>query len=105
MRVWIVSFIVLFGAAEFFQWFRQVSLPLPAFILGGAFLAVASNYNKLSNLSFHPDYDEEPKDSQPAVSPVGAAQKVVPPGSQPVQPSQPAPSISFTIRKPFHPED
>ncbi|MBK1987149.1 hypothetical protein A0J48_006290 [Sphaerospermopsis aphanizomenoides BCCUSP55] len=47
MRVWLVCFFVLFALAQFFDWVKEVSLPLPVYILGGAFLAVASNYDKI----------------------------------------------------------
>ena len=47
MRVWIACFVVLFAIAQLFDWIQQFSLPLPICILGGAFLAVASNYEKL----------------------------------------------------------
>jgi hypothetical protein len=47
MRVWLACFFVLFALAEFFDWIKGLSLPLPIYILGGAFLAVASNYDKI----------------------------------------------------------
>ncbi|MEA5579428.1 hypothetical protein [Anabaena sp. UHCC 0451] len=47
MNVWLVCFFVLFALAEFFDWVKELSLPLPIYILGGAFLAVASNYDKI----------------------------------------------------------
>lgn len=47
MRVWFICFVVLFALAQLFDWVQQFSLPLPIYILGGAFLAVASNYEKL----------------------------------------------------------
>ena len=47
MAFWIVCFFVLFALAELFDWVKQISLPLPAYIIGGAFLAIASNYNKI----------------------------------------------------------
>ncbi len=47
MRVWLACFFVLFALAELFDWLKELSLPLPIYILGGAFLAVASNYNRL----------------------------------------------------------
>ncbi len=47
MRVWLACFLVLFALAQLFDWVKQFSLPLPIYILGGAFLAVASNYEKL----------------------------------------------------------
>lgn len=46
MRVLIACFFVLFALAELFEWIQQLSLPMPIYILGGAFLAIASNYNK-----------------------------------------------------------
>ncbi len=47
MKVWLVSFFVLFAGAELFKWFQGVSVPLPIYVLGGAFLAVASNHDKI----------------------------------------------------------
>ncbi|QLE49574.1 hypothetical protein FD724_16735 [Nostoc sp. C057] len=47
MRVWLACFLVLFALAEFFDWLQEFNLPLPIYILGGAFLAVASNYDKI----------------------------------------------------------
>jgi hypothetical protein len=47
MKVWLGCFLVLFAVAELFDWVKDLSLPLPIYILGGAFLAVASNYNRL----------------------------------------------------------
>ncbi|MEA5566721.1 MULTISPECIES: hypothetical protein [unclassified Anabaena] len=47
MRVWLACFLVLFALAELFDWLKGLSLPLPIYILGGAFLAVASNYEKI----------------------------------------------------------
>jgi hypothetical protein len=47
MRVWFVCFLLLFVLAELFDWVKDFTLPLPIYILGGAFLAVVSNYDKL----------------------------------------------------------
>jgi hypothetical protein len=49
MRVWLICFFMLFALAEFFKWLRgfSVPVPLPIYILGGVFLAVASNYDKI----------------------------------------------------------
>ncbi len=55
MKVWIGLFVALFGLAELFQWFRHFALPLPIFILGGAFLAIASNSDKRTGLPFLSD--------------------------------------------------
>lgn len=47
IRIWFICFVVLFALSQLFDWVQQLSLPLPIYILGGAFLAVASNYAKL----------------------------------------------------------
>jgi hypothetical protein len=52
MRVWLVCVFILFALAQFFDWVKEVSLPLPIYILGGAFLAVASNYDKIVGAYF-----------------------------------------------------
>ena len=79
MRVWLACFLVLFALAELFDWVKGFSLPLPIYILGGAFLAIASNYNKLFASYFsHTPSEQLHIDSQ----------------------SQSTPSISFTIPRP-----
>jgi hypothetical protein len=60
MRFWITSFLVLFGMAELFQWVKHFTVPLPMFILGGAILAIASNYNKLVSWPFEDSAAEPP---------------------------------------------
>ncbi len=52
MRVWIAIFFVLFAFGEFYQWIKHFTLPLPIYILGGAFLAIASNYHYVSHSLF-----------------------------------------------------
>ena len=49
MKVWIISVLVLFGMVEMYQWMKHFTLPLPVFILGGALLAIASNYRKYTS--------------------------------------------------------
>lgn len=58
MRVWIASFLVLFGTAEVYQWVEHFTLPLPIYILGGAFLAIASNYKRVFGVSWTGGLDE-----------------------------------------------
>lgn len=103
MKVWITCFIVLFGASELFQWFRQFSLPLPVFILGGAFLAIASNYDKLTNLPFHPDYEEP--ESTPKETPTVPPPQVNQAPQSPIVIKRIINPVSFEIRKPFRPGD
>ena len=46
MRVWIATFALLFALAELYEWAKEFISPVPIYILGGAFLAIASNYEK-----------------------------------------------------------
>nr|WP_290222334.1 hypothetical protein [Trichocoleus desertorum] len=56
MKIWATTFVVLFGLVELYQWVQHfnwtITLPLPVFILGGAALAIASNYDKRTGLPF-----------------------------------------------------
>lgn len=91
MRVWLACFLVLFGLSELFQWMKQISLPLPVFILGGAFLAIASNYDKRAGFPFD------------VLNSRSASETISPTASQPVvsaRPDSKRQPISFTIRKP-----
>ncbi|WP_017655278.1 hypothetical protein [Fortiea contorta] len=64
MRVWLACFVVLFALAEFFDWLQEFALPLPIYILGGAFLAVTSNYDKIVG-TYIDDTVIEPSTEQP----------------------------------------
>ncbi|GBF80666.1 hypothetical protein [Aphanothece sacrum] len=46
MKVWATTVIVLFVFVQMFQWVKGFILPLPIYVLAGAFLAIASNYEK-----------------------------------------------------------
>ena len=46
MKSWLVSVGILFVVVEIFSWVKNFILPLPIYILAGAFLAIASNYDK-----------------------------------------------------------
>ena len=43
MRVWIVSFVILFILAQFILWLKDYVVPFPFYVFGGACLALASN--------------------------------------------------------------
>lgn len=45
-KAWLFGVAILFVLAEFSIWLKQFILPLPIYILAGAFLAIASNYEK-----------------------------------------------------------
>jgi hypothetical protein len=46
MKSWLFSVVVLFVVAKALLWVRGFILPLPVYVLAGAFLAIASNYDK-----------------------------------------------------------
>ncbi|ACB52732.1 hypothetical protein cce_3384 [Crocosphaera subtropica ATCC 51142] len=46
MRLWISAVLVLFVFVQFYQWVKGFILPLPIYVLAGAFLAIASNYDQ-----------------------------------------------------------
>lgn len=114
MRVWFVCFLLLFGAVELYQWVanlpwlhQNLTLPMPAFLLGGVVLAIASNYNKRAGLPWKNwlETSERQFRPSPAASPVeGSVTSTQPspdlPNFAAVQPGAP---ISFTIRKPENP--
>ncbi|HEY9893883.1 MAG TPA: hypothetical protein V6D34_00495 [Candidatus Sericytochromatia bacterium] len=89
------------------QWVKQFSLPLPMLLLGGALLAVVSNYDKLTDMPFHLDY-EKPEALQED-SPVAQLDVSQAPVQKPVRDAVSDRSgrepISFTIRKPHQPEN
>lgn len=45
-RAWLFGVGILFVLAEFSIWLKQFILPLPTYVLGGALLAIASNYER-----------------------------------------------------------
>lgn len=46
MNVWLLTTIVLFVLVQLVMWVKQFITPLPLYLLGGAFLAIASNYER-----------------------------------------------------------
>ena len=46
IKGWLVGVAILFVLAEFSLWLKQFILPLPIYILAGALLAIASNYEQ-----------------------------------------------------------
>jgi hypothetical protein len=61
MKLWLVSFLILFFGAEAiqwvlqFHWFSGVELSLPVVIIGGIGLAIASNYRQFQALGLLPE--------------------------------------------------
>lgn len=88
MRIWLTCFGMLFTIAELYQWAKDLSLPLPIYILGGAFLAIASNYNKRSGL-----FQSSPESPSAINSANSPSWDNLSPSQQPSKP------ISFTIKR------
>ena len=109
MKIWLACFIAMFAVAELFQWVKGVVLPLPIYILGGAFLAIASNYGKRPGLSLsqqdttaNPErksFEREASET-PASFAASSSPELKPPAPPPKSELKSYPSISFTIRKP-----
>jgi hypothetical protein len=85
MRVWLACFFVLFALAELFDWVKEFTLPLPIYILGGAFLAVASNYDKIVGSYFSDVTAETPSQQAHLDSPPGGDRSVSLPISRSVE--------------------
>jgi hypothetical protein len=75
MKVWLLAVAVLFVLVQLFEWVKGFMLPLPVYILGGAFLAIASNYEQGLGSLFSPS-------SQAAVLGKPTETKGVPPVSE-----------------------
>lgn len=95
MRLWITSCLVLFGMIELYQWIKHFTLPLPMFILGGALLAIASNYDKLANWSLGDSTTDSPLPLETVDSP--SRNTLNQSQTQPLP--QHRKSISFTIKR------
>lgn len=97
MRLWIVSFVLLFAIAQAYDWLQQISLPMSALGIAGFGLAFLSNYGKRLGLASW----------RPFTAPETAIAPPIPPASAPhlsfdqTSPASPEPSpISFVIRRP-----
>ncbi len=104
MKVWIASFVVLFAIAEFYQWLKHFMLPLPIYILGGAFLAIASNYDRSSGFPFLKSDEQStaipnPIDLTSGIPAVNSSNNSEINQSNFNPAPQPHRDISFTIRK------
>lgn len=66
MKSWLFSVVVLFVLAKAFLWVRGFILPVPIYVLAGAFLAIVSNYDKGMKSLFRPEETEDNVISQTA---------------------------------------
>ena len=67
MQFLVLIVFLLFAGVEFFQWLKGVILPLPVYVLAGAFLAIASNYDKGLGLLSSPSVGPLENQMQPIV--------------------------------------
>ena len=105
MRILITSFVFLFASVEISQWLGNFTLPLPILILGGACLAIASNYGKSPGW-YSP---QQPAGLQTKRLQTQVLHNVTPTvnssllhSTSATPPPQPPRSISFTIHPPTH---
>jgi hypothetical protein len=102
MKMWMVSVLLVFAMVELYQWMKHVTVPLPAFILGGALLAIASNYRKYAGWSFQqspPSSDTERVQTPQPAELTNAPNWTALNSSSTEAVSKPTRSISFTIRR------
>lgn len=85
----LLCFLLFFALSQLFQWAQEITLPLPFFILGGALLAIASNFDRRAGFPFNL-----------INSPTAEAPPVEPPTISQSSTSKFPREISFTIRKP-----
>ncbi|MEB3337280.1 MAG: hypothetical protein VKJ46_07465 [Leptolyngbyaceae bacterium] len=97
MKVWITSFVILFGLAQLYQLLEPITLPLPVFIVGGVLLAIASNYDKRAGLPFRLTQPPKPQIPTPQTPNATTLPNHPAPTFQPGTPT-PRP-LSFNIRE------
>jgi hypothetical protein len=97
MRLWIVSFVLLFAIAQAYDWLQQVSLPLPALGIAGFGLALLSNYGKRLGLTSWRPFTASETAIAPPIAPASAPH--LPLEQTPLAIPEPS-SISFVIRHP-----
>lgn len=104
MQVWVVCFVVFFGAAELYQWLQGISLPLPVLVIAGALLAIASNSDKWTNPTLSSSISSvQELPSQAPVIPAIPSATATPqhyPGVQLPNLTPSGRSISFMVSKP-----
>ncbi len=70
MGVWITTVCILFVLFQLFEWLKGFMLPLPIYVLAGAFLAIASNYEKGLGALLKPNgFTAQPLHNNPENSP------------------------------------
>ena len=69
MKIWSVSFILLFGSIEFYQWLKAMQIPLPVYMGLGILLAIASNLSQAersTRFKFSAPASSSPADREPS---------------------------------------
>ncbi len=61
MKSWLISVAVLFVIAKTLLWIKGFILPVPVYVLAGAFLAIASNYDKGVKTLFRTEANQQPE--------------------------------------------
>lgn len=114
MKLWLVSFLILFFGAEAvqwvlqFHWFSGVELSLPVVVMGGIGLAIVSNYRQFQALGLLPEIfpnPELPSPTEPSTTTSTSREATPPqptetPAAATTNSSKKENSISFEICKP-----
>jgi len=98
MQLWATFFVISLGMIELHQWLQGVTLPLPALIVAGVLLAIASNRNKPAGLPWQNPSQQpftKPSQPKPLQTSVSQSSSQNPQSSVPSpHPSQPKPPAS-----------
>jgi hypothetical protein len=95
----LACFVLFFGLSQLFGWMRQFNLPLPIFILGGAFLAIVSNFDRRAGLPFSLIDELLAPPSKEIKPPAPDQSEVIEPSQTQVLTPQAQKPVSFKIRK------
>lgn len=47
MRIWLITFCILFAATQLWEWIEHLRVPFPVYWVAGIALAIASNYRRV----------------------------------------------------------
>jgi hypothetical protein len=89
MKVWLISVALLFVLAEFSLWLANFLLPLPIYILGGALLAIASNYERGIVALFRQQINLNPQIISQTATLIEPTESIAPASSSLLQPENP----------------
>jgi hypothetical protein len=96
----LACFVLFFGLSQLFGWMRQFNLPLPIFILGGAFLAIVSNFDRRAGLPFSLIDEVFAPPAKEIKPPAPAQPEGIEPSQTQILTPQSQKPVSFKVSKP-----